>query len=314
MEITITNYSGQPLLVFTSDDYFEKDYIRKALRVKTLLRMISNQGWLSSINGSVYADQIDQLISEVKNSLSPQLKFHDFILAGDNAFMTNIFSAPKYLYCIGITTNSDNRLALTFNSYPTADALAKYLDSEDIVQQVLLYIGSYSPSSSDGSEGTPSFYCDNITVNGDSVCEYSLPRSSKFINEAYMMRHNPRLNVMSSETPVGMDFDTSMIEDAKVTTRAIMTTPQLGAPIPDQGLNGNAVVLYIFLGSTVAVDGSGDPVDTTITPPGIWPPIAILLFVLFLIAIIVGILMYLSKSSNINIFGSREEAAPTIRI
>lgn len=305
MELTITNYSGQPLLLFTSDDYFDKSYMTQALHVQDKLRIIGNEGWLSSVTSGVYADKIDQLITTITNSLGPQLKFHDFILAGDNAFLSNIFMLPKYMYCIGITTKTSrfqNKLALSFSIFPIADMLSKYTKPEDLLARFDVFIGSNG-----------SFYCDNITVSGVPVCQYALPRSAKFINNAYAARHNPRLSVMSSETPVGLDFDTSMIEDAKVTRQEVIMEPQLAATIPDEGYNGSSVVAYLFLGSA-DVAASDEPGHYEINQPSVWPPIAILLLVLLIIAVVVGILMYISKRSNINIFGSKEAEVPEIRI
>lgn len=305
MELTITNYSGQPLLLFTSDDYFDKSYMSQALQVRDLLRIIGNEGWLSSVSSGVYADKIDQLITTVKNSLSPQLKFHDFILAGDNAFLNNIFTLPKYMYCIGITTKTAhfrNKLALSFSIFPIAELLTKYTAPEDLLARFDVFLGSNS-----------SFYCDNITVSGAPVCQYELPRSAKFINTAYAARHNPRLSVMESEMPVGLDFDTSMIEDATVTKRQIFMEPRIAAAIPEQGYNGSSAVVYMFIGQA-DVTASEDPkFNYELSGPSAWPPLAILFLVLLIIAIVVGILMYISKRSNINIFGSNE-TAPEIRV
>jgi hypothetical protein len=307
MELTITNYSGQPLIVFTSDSYFDKSYMTKALKVKDLLRIIGNQGWLSSVTSGVYADQIDQLITTTKASLSPQMKFHDFILAGDNAFLNNIFALPKYMYCIGITTREAafrNKLALSFNVFAVSDLLSTYTQPEDLLARFSVFIGNNSK-----------FYCDNITVDGNPVCEYELPRSAKFINQSYQLRHNPRLNVVSSETPVGLDFDTSMIESIKSSERTVYLQPQIGAAIPAPGYNGDAAVAYLFINNDTTVTEGDEPSYDIIPDSSIWPPIAILLLVLLIIAIVVGALMYISKRSSINIFGSKENTElPSIRI
>jgi hypothetical protein len=157
MDLSITNYSGQPLVILTADLLYDKQFISANMpNVNDLLSKAANQGWLSSLEGGIYADSIDQIVSSIRQSLNSQIMFQDFILAGDTAFMRNIFVPPKYIYCIGISSKK-KKLMLTFNVFSTETAIGKYTSSEDLISSLHIYLGY-----ANGFVRGDSFYCDTI--------------------------------------------------------------------------------------------------------------------------------------------------------
>jgi hypothetical protein len=305
MDLSIINYSGQPLVILTSDTLYDKQFIANNMPdVKDLLSQAANQGWLSSLEGGVYADSIDNIVMKIRQSLSPQILYQDFILAGDTAFMRNIFVPAKYIYCIGISTEK-RKLALTFNVFSTDAAVGKYLNAEDLVTTLKLYIGYRG--------NTDKFYCDNLTPDGDPVCQEALPSSARFINDMYESRHNPKITQMATTAPDGIPFEDSMISTAEIRDKIIMRNAPLGNTIPPAGLDGQTFVAYLYLAnnnkSSFAMSSFNPKQNFTITQPSSsWAPIAILFFVLLIIAVVVGIGMYmLKKSGSINIYGSSQE-------
>lgn len=303
MELTVYNYSGQPLMLFTSDNYYDKSYLQNNVPSLTnLLSSISDQSWLSSIQDNIYADKVDKLVNTIKGVVNPELLYQDFVLAGDVAFLNNIFSIPNYIYCVGVT-NSGKKLALTFNAFDTKALMSKYSDAKDLVSSIRIYLGY------DGN-----FYCNDVTPDGDSVCGKSLPKSAVFINNAYSLRHNPRVLQVESATPVGGNFDMNMVENINITDHYIIGKPDIASPIPEPGLNGSIVVVYLFFGTTsstlVAKSSNLKQSFTLEQRPNTWASIAMLLFVLLIIAIVIGAIVYFTKKSNINIFNGKGEETP----
>jgi len=308
MELTVYNYSGQPLMLFTSNSYYDKSYLQNNMPALTnLLSSISDQSWLSSIEDNIYADKVDKLVNSVKSTLSPQLIYQDFVLAGDIAFLNNIFTVPNYIYCIGIT-NSGKKLALTFNVFDAKNVMGKFTAAEDLISSIKIYIGQ---------EGK--FYCDSVTPDGGQVCNEQLPKSARFINEMYSVRHNPKIMQVDSATPVGTNFDNSMIDNVNIVDHFVVKTPELANPIPPPGLNGQTVVTYLFFGSssstTIAKSETLKQTFTLEQRPNTWASIAVLLFLLLVIAIVIGVVFYLNKKGSINIFnGKGETETPSIMI
>ena len=311
MELTVYNYSGQPLMLFTSDNYYDKSYLQNNVpSLSSLLSSISDQSWLSSLEDTIYADKVDKLVNSVKNVLSPQLLYQDFILAGDVAFLNNIFSVPNYIYCVGITTVSSRKnakLGLTFNVFASKSILGKFDKAEDLISSIKIYLGK---------EGK--FYCDDVTPDGEKVCNVSLPKSSRFINDMYSMRHNPRLFQVDSVQPVSGDFDKSMIENINITDHYVIKDPEIANPIPSPGLDGQTVVAYLYFGDTsntlVAKSDTSKQSFTLEQRPNTWASIAVLLFVLLIIAIVIGIIVYLANKGSINIFNGKGETPNPIMI
>ena len=313
MDLSIANYSGQPLVILTSDSYFDKKFISGNMpNINDLLSKAANQGWLSSLEGTIYADSMDMIVSSIRQSLNPQLVFQDFILAGDIAFMRNIFVPPKYIYCIGISTR-DRKLVLTFNVFNTEVAIGKYISTEDLITAVKIYIG-YKGGIFMGRTG--SFYCDNITPDGQPVCQKPLPASARFINDAYESRHNPKITDIKTYSSDGIPFEQSMISSIDVTSKTIMRNQPMGNPIPPVGLDGQTYVAHVFLdnndNSTFAK--STDEVKQTFTlaeKPNSWMPLAVLFFVLFIVAIVVGGILYIMKNKGvINVYGASPQSEP----
>lgn len=328
MDLSIANYSGQPLVILTSDLYFDKKFISGNMpNINDLLSKAANQGWLSSLEGTVYADSIDMIVSSIRQSLNPQIVFQDFILAGDIAFLRNIFVPPKYIYCIGISTR-DHKLVLTFNVFNTEVAINKYISAEDLITAVKIYIG-YNDGIFAGKNtglftgkntglfaGKSTFYCDNITPDGQPVCQKPLPASARFINDAYESRHNPKIMDIKTYSSDGIPFEQSMISSIDVTSKTIMRNQPMGNPIPPVGLDGQTYTAHVFLdnndSSTFAK--SIDEVKQTFTlaeKPDSWMPLAVLFFVLLIVAIVIGGVLYVLKSKGaINVYGSSPQAEP----
>lgn len=312
MDLSIANYSGQPLVILTSDSLFDKRYIRDNMpNVNSLLSRAANQGWLSSLEGSIYADSIDRIVIAIRQSLSPQLLFQDFILAGDVAFMRNIFVPPKYIYCIGISTQN-HKLVLTFNVFSTEVAISKYTKAEDLLTTLRIYLGYRGDSNT--------FYCDSLTPDGEPVCQKALPASARFINDAYETKHNPQLTILETQASnSGAPFEENMISKADIKSRVIMRNAPIASPIPPAGLDGQTFTTYMFLANNdeSSFAASSDEVKQSFTiasKPNGWASIAVLLLVLLIIAIIVGVGMYLLKrNGDINVYGSSQiaqEATP----
>lgn len=308
MDLTITNYSGQPLIVLTSDQLYDKTFITTNLpNISSLLGTINDQSWLSSLEGRIYADKIDELVSKTRQALDPQIKYQDFILAGDTAFMRNIIVAPKYIYCIGISSKNQ-KLVLTFNTFNTEASISKYTQAEDLLTAVRIYLGSIHHNST-------MFYCDNVTPDGEPVCNKPLPASARFINGAYNQRHNPQLAVVTQDKPTDGYFETTMIDKITGYTHLIMENMPVAGNIPPVGVDGQTLTAYMFLGNTedttFAMSADNRSTFTIANPPNTWASIAVLLFVLLLIAILVGIGFYLLKKGGvINVYGSNESSKP----
>lgn len=313
MELTVFNYTGQPLMLFTSKNYYNRQYIKSNMPgISQLLASIRDQSWLSSLEGSIYADKVDHLVSSIKGLLSPQLEYQDFILAGDVTFLNNIFEVPNFLYCVGITSRESklgrSKLSLTFNMFDTKNILSKYDSAEDLVSSIKLYLGYQSQ-----------FYCDSVTPDGSPVCNAPLPKSSEFINHMYALRHNPRLMQVDSPTPVGTNFDKSMIENVNITDHVIIKSPDIANSIPAAGMVDQTVVAYLFFDSdakTAVADSDFKQSFNIDQTPNPWASIALLLIILLIVAIVVGVIMYISKNGgSINIFsGKGEKTQPPIMI
>lgn len=308
MDLSITNYSGQPLVILTSDQLYDKKFISDNMpNIQDLLSSAANQGWLSSLEGGVYADSIDKIVTTIRQSISPQILFQDFVLAGDTAFLRNIFTPPKYIYCIGLSSTGRRsaKMVLTFNVFSTEAAVSKYVSSEDLLSAIHIYLGY------DGGfvSGNGLFYCDNITPDGDRVCQKPLPLSARFINNAYESRHNPQVMVANIYMNDQLAFDQSMITHGEIKSRSILRSPTISSPIPEVGLNGDIYTAHLFLSDSdkSSFAKSADDVKQTFTiseTPNVWASLAILLFVLLVVAILVGaLLLLLRKSSSVNVYG-----------
>lgn len=311
MELTVFNYTGQPLMLFTSKNYYNRQYVKHNMPgVDKLLSSIRDQSWLSSLEGSIYADKVDQLVSSIKGLLSPQLEYQDFILAGDVSFLNNLFDIPNFVYCVGITSTSgsgrfgDSKLALSFNTFDTKNILGKYNVAQDLISSIKLYLGYQSQ-----------FYCDSVTPDGSAVCDSTLPKSATFINDMYALRHNPRIMQVDSPTPVGTNFDKSMIENINITDHMIIKQPDIANPIPQPGLvEGQTVVAYLFFDSNEKSIIANSDVKQSFTleqETSPWASIAILLIILLVVAIVIGVIMYVSKNGgSINVFTGKGEKQP----
>jgi hypothetical protein len=200
MEVAISNYSGQPLIILTSDQYITKQYIKDVLPVKGLLGSITNKSWLKTIKSN--PDDINKLISVVKNALSPQLQYQDFVLAGDSTFISNIFKPPNYLYCIGFIA-SGTKLALTFSIFKLANMIDT--SSEDLLNSVQIYIGANN-----------TFYCDAVTPDGENVCQQPLSDTTKFINGKFTEKlpgsHAPTAEFNSEIQSSGLNGNSYVIQ------------------------------------------------------------------------------------------------------
>ena len=324
MDLSITNYSGQPLVLLTSDLLYDKQFISDNMpNIQDLLSSAANQGWLSSLESGVYVDSIDRIVSTIRQSINPQILYQDFILAGDTAFLRNIFVPPKYIYCIGLTShhhNSDDKakLMLTFNVFNTEAAIGKYASSDDLLTAIHIYLG-YDNGFTRG-DGT--FYCDNITPSGTKVCQKPLPVSARFINDAYESRHNPQIMINDTYMNDQLAFEQNMITQLDINSRTIMRNPTISNPIPEVGLNGSTYVAHLFLSnnSKSSFAKSSDDVKQTFTigqTPNTWASLAVLFFVLLIVAIIVGVALFaLKKGSSVNVYGSSlaGETQPSIYI
>jgi hypothetical protein len=289
MEISIFNYSGQPTMLFTSQNLYDKKYIMSSMpNIKELLSNIVSKGWLSSLDNGIYADKIDDLVLSAKRALEPQMEFQEFALAGETSFLKNIFVPPEYLYCVGIRGHK-KKLSLTFNSFALRRVIAKYTNPEDLSAAFKIYLGM---------EGK--FLCDSVTPDGEAVCNSPLPRSSRFINQLYAARHSPRIHIVSAPHPVGLDFDTSMIEGTQVTDHVLIQPQELGNEIPQPGSNGHTVTAYLFLSDCSEVGYADDEAQAFAVDSrsSNWPSWLILLALVILIVVIAVIFYFMSRGSD----------------
>lgn len=291
MEISVFNYSGQPTMLFTSQNLYDKKYLLSSMpNIKDLLSNIVSKGWLSSLDNGIYADKIDDLVLSAKRALEPQMEFQEFVLAGETSFMKNIFVPPEYLYCVGIC-GQKKKLSLTFNSFALRKVIAKYTNPEDLSATFKIYLGMHNK-----------FFCDSVTVDGEAVCDSQLPRASRFINQLYAARHSPRIHIVSSPHPVGLDFDTSMIEGTEVTDHVLIQPQELGNEIPQPGSNGHTVTAYLFLSdckdSEVGSAEDGAQAFAIDSGSSNWPSWLILLALIILIVVIAVVFYFLMKNNG----------------
>lgn len=101
MQFNIQNLTGDNILLFTSNNYFDKDsLINFVPNLIPLLNDINNDNWIESVS----KDKVQQLISALKTNLAPMLEFVGVLLNNASKIMQNLWQLPNYLYSIGITT------------------------------------------------------------------------------------------------------------------------------------------------------------------------------------------------------------------
>lgn len=180
MELKITNFSGDNILLFESDKLYDNKMLFKSIpNLSKTLNRINNFSWTDTFAENIDADKIKNLIMKIKNSFQPLLKFLSFVLVEDSYTLNNLWNLPKYIYVISIINSKQNKLdwkgkisnslgngiSLNMNIIQADKDFSFKAENPEIITSVQLILGNVR----------------NNFVCNDDICQENLGEFAKFI-------------------------------------------------------------------------------------------------------------------------------------